>query len=135
MKLTVVTPYGISYQDVVQKATVSTQAGVITVLPGHAELISILAPGELLITKENGEHPFAISGGVIEVRNTGDVYILADTAERADDIDLERAEAAKKRAEELLAEQQHMLDVDFARLQSKIEKELARMHVANTYRK
>lgn len=135
MKLTVVTPYGISYQDDIEKAIIPTKSGVITVLPLHAQLVSVLASGEMVITKENGDHPFAISGGVMEVRADGNVYILADTAERADTIDIARAEAGRQRAQELLAQQQNALDVDFARLQAKIEKELARISVGKKYRK
>ena len=63
-----------------------------------------------------------------------ELYIVADTAERAEQIDIARAEAARQRAEELMKQQQ-IADVDYARIQAKLEKELARVRVGKKYRK
>jgi F-type H+-transporting ATPase subunit epsilon len=77
----------------------------------------------------------AVSSGVAQIKPDSHVVLMADTAERAEDIDVERAEQARKRAEELLAQAADQADVDFAYLQAKIQKELARTHVGNRWRK
>ncbi len=131
----IVKPEGIVYADEqVTKVTIPTKEGYITVLPHHVPLITILDAGELIVFKKDHEVPIAVSGGVAEVRSDNTVYILADSAERAEEIDLERAEAGRKRAEELLAAEEKSADVDFARVQASLEKELNRLRIAKKYR-
>lgn len=78
--------------------------GQLGILPKHAPLMTVLAPGEVLVKREGQpDLSFAVSGGWMEVR-PNQVNILARTAERSDEIDLQRAEAARARAEQLLAE-------------------------------
>lgn len=78
--------------------------GELGILPRHAPLITVLAPGEVQVKREGQEDLFfAVSGGWMEVLPT-QVTILARTAERSDEIDVQRAEAARARAEELLAQ-------------------------------
>lgn len=131
---TIVTPQGVTYQDKVEQVSIPTIDGEITVLEGHATLIAVLKPGELRIGKAGYSVSVAVSGGVVEMRHTGDMYVLADTAERAEHIDLERAEAAKKRAEELLHQVQQIDGVEFARMQAMLEKEMARVRIGKKYR-
>lgn len=77
--------------------------GELGILPRHAPLITVLSPGEVQVKREDGEDLFfAVSGGWMEVLPS-QVTILARTAERSDEIDVQRAEAARVRAEELLA--------------------------------
>jgi F-type H+-transporting ATPase subunit epsilon len=94
----------------------------------------VLVPGELSIQKNGQSVLLAISGGMLEVRRGGEVYILADTAERAEHIDIERAEQARARAEVLMREQKDATDIEFARLQIKLEKELNRLRVGRKSR-
>jgi F-type H+-transporting ATPase subunit epsilon len=131
----IVTPEGPVYVAEIEKVTVPTTSGEITILPTHAPLVSILQTGELVAMKDGEEVSMAVSGGFLEVRDGSRVYIMADTAERAEHIDVTRAEEARARAEELLAKQTDMADVDFARIQAVIEREMARISVANKYRK
>lgn len=135
MLLKIVTPDGSTYESEVDQVSVPTQTGEITVLPHHIPLVSVLKAGEIRIVKNNEEVILAVSTGVLEVRPNSEVYVLADTAERAEHIDLERAEASRKRAEELLQQKQSLEDVEFARLQAKMEKELVRLRVGKKYRK
>lgn len=135
MKFRIVTPDGITFEDEITQVSVPTQSGEITILPHHIPLVSVLKAGEIRITKENNETDIAVSTGVIEVRPQDEVYVIADTAERAEHIDLERAEAARKRAEELLQQRSTLEDMEFARLQAKLEKEMARLRVGKKYRK
>ncbi len=134
IKFKIVTPYGVTYDDTIEKVTIPTQAGEITVLENHTPLVSILAAGELIIYKEGYSTGIAISGGFFEIRPNSEVYIMADTAEHGTEIDIERAEAAQKRAEELLRQVQSAEDVDYARLQAAIEKELVRISVGRKYK-
>ncbi len=78
--------------------------GKLGILPTHAPLISLLSEGELRVKQGDEEQSFAIGGGYIEVLND-EVTVLADTAERADEIDIARAAAARERAERLLKEE------------------------------
>ncbi|KKW42492.1 MAG: F0F1 ATP synthase subunit epsilon [Candidatus Magasanikbacteria bacterium GW2011_GWA2_56_11] len=135
LQFKLVTPDGIVYDDAIDQVSIPTAAGEITVLPRHIPLVSIISAGELRLKKDGAEIPLVVSGGVLEIRPGSQLYVLADTAERAEHIDMERAEAARARAEELMKQKEQMADVDFARLQAKMEKELARLRVGRKYRK
>ncbi len=100
--------------------------GRLGILPEHAPLLTTLKAGELRIKLGADEEPIFVSSGFLEVSNNN-VTILADTAERADEIDEARAQAARRRAEELLA--QSRSDVDRAELQGALERAMARLHI------
>ncbi|MFA5126725.1 MAG: ATP synthase F1 subunit epsilon [Patescibacteria group bacterium] len=133
IKLKIVTPERVLYEDTVDQLSVSTTTGQLTILPHHLPLVSQLAPGELIIKKGNKvEDLMAISGGLLEVL-PDQVVVLADTAERASEIDEQRAEAARIRAQELL--QTKVMDAEqFAYFSAALEKELARLRVAKKYK-
>jgi len=132
IKFKIVTPERIVYEAEVDSITLPTEQGEITVLPCHIPLLASLKPGELVVRKGVEVSPMSISGGFVEVREGSEVTVLADTAERAHEIDLKRAEEAKARAAKLLAER-HEEDVDYTALAARIEKELARLRVAKKY--
>lgn len=135
MKVKIVTPQGILLDtEAVVSITLPTEDGIITILEDHIPIISVLAAGELLVRLEKGEENFVVSGGVIEVMPGNIINIMADTAERAADINLEEAEAAYKRAQEYMEQKISEQNVDFVALQGMIEKELARVTVAKKYR-
>lgn len=131
----VVTPDGVTYEDEIEKVTIPTGAGQITVLEGHAPLVSTLKPGIVFVHKDKNVVELAISTGILEIRPDSEVYLMADTSERAEDIDIERAQQARDRAEELMRQQENAADVDFARLQAVIDKEMARITVGKKWRK
>jgi len=134
IKFEIVTPERILTKEMVKSITTPTREGIITVLPRHIPLISILVPGIIEYRKENDEiGMMAVSGGFIEVLRDK-VVILADTAERADEIDLVRAEEARKKAEEAKQRAENQSDVDFAGITAQLEKELARVKVAKKWR-
>ncbi|GAB4284149.1 MAG: hypothetical protein Kow0081_1170 [Candidatus Dojkabacteria bacterium] len=137
MKLKIVTPIGRIFEgDNVEKLTIPTESGVITILEDHMPLISIVSPGEVLIhDTEETITALAISKGVLEVRETGEIFVLAETAEHADEIDIDRAEEAKKAAEEFLKTKHDIEDVDFAKMQAQLEKELARIEVGRKWKR
>lgn len=107
--------------------TIPTADGEITVLPEHTPLVSVLKPGVLTVRAGEKEKHVAVSGGFVQVA-ADSVTILADTAERADDIDVRRAEAARKRAEEAMAKQHEREDLTDAA--AELQKHLARLRAA-----
>ncbi|HEX9804556.1 MAG TPA: ATP synthase F1 subunit epsilon [Candidatus Dojkabacteria bacterium] len=136
IKLKFVTPYGTIYNDSdIDAITIPTKSGIITIKGDHVPMLSIITPGEIQLDKGSHSVSLSVSKGVIDIRQNSVVYILADTAERAEEIDIERAEQARKRAEEFLKKQEDIADIDFARVQAQIEKELARINVARKYKK
>jgi len=129
-------PEGIVYEGQIEKVTIPTLSGEITVLENHAPLVSVLDTGEMIVHVSNKETvSISISGGILEIRPDSKVYIMADSAEKSEEIDIERAEEAKNRAQEMLEKEKNLADVDFARLQAIIEKEMNRIHIAKKYRK
>ena len=136
MNLTIATPYGTTYKgSVVKSITIPTLGGVITIMEDHIPILYIVAPGEVIVTDENGEiFEIAISKGIVEVIKGSRINVLADTAERAEQIDIERAEEARKKAEEFLAKKDYAADVDFAKIQAQLEKEMVRIRVARKYK-
>ncbi|MFA6285345.1 MAG: F0F1 ATP synthase subunit epsilon [Parcubacteria group bacterium] len=132
IKFKIVTPEKTVFEEEIDQVTLPTQEGEITVLPNHIPLISVLSPGELVIKKDNEEIDMAVSGGMIEVRNN-EIVILADTAERAEEIDLKRAEEARARAEKLKDEKIRIDETEFAIAAAIFEKNLARIKVARKH--
>ena len=106
--------------------------GQLAVLPKHAAFMTMLAPGELILKKGADEIPFAVTGGFFEVLNDK-VIVLADAAERADEIDLERATKARERAEHAL-ENKESLESQ-AEMQAALSRSLVRLRVAENRRR
>lgn len=134
LKVKIVTPEKIILHDFYDEAIIPTTSGTIGVLPNHAPLVSILQAGEIRLKKNTDETLLSISGGFIEVRPHSSLIILAETAEKAEHIDLERATAARLRAEEMLKEKEKLSDQEYAAVQAAIEKETARIKVGKKYR-
>src|SRR3989344_3775663 len=125
INLEITTPERVILKDEVDELVLPTPNGEIGILPHHIPVVSLLAPGEIRITKGGSVTNMAVSGGFIEVQ-PDKVIVLADTAERAEEIDEQRAEEARQRAQKLLQEKR--LDQEqFTALSVKIEKELARL--------
>lgn len=127
------TPERIVYKADVEELSLPTSMGEITILPHHIPLVANLAQGEIRAKEKDKVLAFACSGGFIEVKPSGEVVILADNAERAEEIDEARAEAARKRAEDLMKEK--VTDqVEYAAISTKLERELARLRVVRKHR-
>jgi len=133
IKFKIVTPERTVYEEEVNQVTLPTEDGEITILPNHRSYIANLKPGELMARKEKEEILMSISGGFIEF-NGNVLTVLADTAERADEIDLARAEEAKTRAEEIKKQKESLDDEEYARVAAMIEKHSARIKVAQKHR-
>lgn len=133
LRLDIVTAEQVVYAEDVDVVVAPGVEGQLGILPHHAPLMTTLKAGELRIKKGGEEVSMAISGGFLEVRPDG-VVVLADTAERAEEIDIARAEEAKRRAQEQLAEKQAP-GVDEARVEASLRRALIRIRVAEKRRK
>ncbi len=134
IKFKIVTPERIVVEEEVYQVTLPVVGGEVTILPHHVPYIGTLQPGEILVRKEIGgeEMSLATSGGFVEFHDDT-LSILADTAERAEEIDLARAEEARKRALALKEERVTMDDEEYARTAALLEKELVRVKVARRH--
>jgi F-type H+-transporting ATPase subunit epsilon len=104
--------------------------GMLGILPRHAPVLTSLTYGELQVKKDGEpDRYFAVGGGVMEVQ-PDHVIVMADSAERADEIDVERAMASRRRAEELLADK----TVDFSRAEAALRRSDTRLKVAQRRR-
>ena len=134
LKLKIATPEKVIYENEILQVSIPTMDGEITVLPNHVPLVSVLKAGEMKIVDKDGEQILAVSGGFLEVRGQNEIVILADNAERATEIDIDRAEQARLRAEELMKQTKSVEDVDFAKLQAMIDREMNRIKVGRKYK-
>lgn len=120
IKFKIVTPEKTVFEDEVDEAVLPVSDGEVTILPNHEAYIASLKAGEIMLRKGKEEVSMAVSGGFIEFEKNK-LTILADTAERAEEIDLKRAQEARERAEEL-------------KLIADIQKQSARIRVAHKHR-
>src|SRR4029079_15448196 len=117
--------------ETVDEVEIPGSEGYFGVLPGHTPLLALLGAGELWYRQGTEKHYFSMAFGFAEVQPDR-VTILAQIAERADEIDLARAETAKRRAEERLA--RPVADLDFERARIAMMKSLIRLQVATRAR-
>jgi len=133
LRLEIVTVERLVYSEDVDMVIAPGIQGQLGILPRHAPLLTALTYGELRAKRGSEENSFAISGGFMEVQPDR-VIVMADTAERAEEIDLERAEAARRRAEERLrARAQNQ--ADFTRAEAALRRSLLRIKLADARRK
>jgi len=136
LKLKIITPEKIVFEnDEIDQVSIPTNTGQITILPSHIPLISMIEAGELVYSSKGKVEHFAVSGGFIEVKTDNRVMILADNAEKADEIDTERALAAREKALKQIEALKNLEDIDFAKLQAVIERENNRLKMGKKYRK
>ena len=126
IKLDIVTAEGVVFSEDVDLVLAPGVEGLLGILPHHAPLMTMLEPGELQVRKGGEELSLAVSGGFLEVRPDR-VIVLADTAERAEEIDIARAEEAKRRAQEQLSHRTP--GVDETRTEAALRRSLARLKV------
>ena len=130
----IVTPEKVILSEVITQVVVPTKAGEITVLPNHISLVSNLRPGVITAKKEDGgEVVMAVSGGFLEVLKDK-VVVLADTAERADDLDEDRVKEARIAAKKAKDDAKHMDTERFANITAQLQKELARESALKKWR-
>jgi len=134
INFSLVTPERKLLEEEVMQATLPTEAGEVTILPDHIPYIANLKPGEIVTKNAKGEsESFVVSGGFVEFHDNA-LSVLADAAERADEIDLERARLAEERARAI---REKTLDVSAEEQEvavAALERAWARLHVATKHR-
>ena len=128
IQLEIVTPERLVYEDEVDSVNVPGIEGELGILPHHAPLLSILGFGELRIRKGGAEESFAIVGGFVQVR-PDKVVVMAETADLAAEIDLEKAEEARREAERAL-ETGYSEGADLSAARAALQTALMRIRVA-----
>ena len=126
--LEIVTPERLAYSDTVDAVVLPGSEGELGVLPHHAPLVSMLGVGELRIRKGGTEESFAIAGGFLQVR-PDKVVVMAETADLASEIDLEKAQEARREAERAI-ESGYQEGADLAAARAQLQQALLRIRVA-----
>ncbi len=117
----------------VSHLSVSGQEGELGIMPGHTPLLTPIKPGMVQLVKQHGgEEVIYISGGFLEVQ-PGGVTVLADTAIRGEDLDQAKAEAAKRAAEEQIANP--TMDIDYALVTAQLAQAVAQLQAIKLTRK
>ncbi len=127
LTVSVVTPDGEVLEDDYEMVSCKAENGELGILPGHIPLVAPLTINAVRLKRENHEDLIAVNGGFLEVR-PDKVTILAQSAEKATDIDVERAEQAKTRAEQLLDSKES--DVDELRAKLALNRAINRLDIA-----
>jgi F-type H+-transporting ATPase subunit epsilon len=127
-RLDIVTPEKVVFSEEIEFVVAPGADGELGILPEHAPLVTALKIGTLRVQQGGKFFKVAVSGGFMEVKNSR-IVVLADTAERADQIDVERANAAKQRAEQRLNSKDP--DIDIKRAEIALHKALNRIKAAD----
>jgi F-type H+-transporting ATPase subunit epsilon len=129
--LEIITPTKIVLSEEVDELTIPTATGEISILPNHADLLTKVASGEMIIRRNNKTDYFAIMGGFLEI-SKNKVSVLSDYASHADDIEVAKVEEAKERAQKAMKERK--TEEDFRVAQSELGKSLLQLKVARRHR-
>ncbi len=132
LHLELITPDRVLFQGDIDSVSIPTPDGEITVLPHHIPLISIVKPGSILMRTGKEEQFFSVSRGVVEVNGTS-LRILADTAERVDELEEAAIAKAKESAEKLMQEKREDRE-GFAEATAILDRELARLQTIRRHR-
>ncbi len=127
LRLEIITPEATTYSDDVDYVVLTGVEGEMGILPQHVPLMTMLAPGELRVTKDGHEERLAVGEGFVEVTQDT-VSVLTDMAVKESDIDESAAEAAIKRAEEAM-KSDHLGEEENAAVQASLLKSLAQLRV------
>ena len=130
--LEIITPEKVVYSDEVNEIIVQTVNGEIAILPHHVNLLTQISPGEMIVKKGSNLQHLAVTGGFLEVIDNK-VSILAEYAIKAQDIEVEKAMEAKKRAEKVMKEKSTDNEVKIA--QAEIMKSILELKVATRHKK
>ncbi|MED3571247.1 F0F1 ATP synthase subunit epsilon [Cytobacillus praedii] len=131
IKVSVVTPDGPVYESDVEMVSTKAESGELGILPGHIPMVAPLQIGAVRLKTQGKTDLVAVNGGFVEVR-PDKVTILAQSAEQADEIDVDRALRAKERAEKRLNDQKRE-SVDFKRAELALQRALNRINVSDKH--
>jgi len=130
----IVTPEKLVYENEVDQITLPTKDGVITVLPGHEGLVSLVESGEVLVKVDGNGIVLHVHKGVLEVKPGSRVTVLADSADHVNELDEEKILEAKARVEKILEDKDKLSEVEFARFEDSLAREIARLSILRKYK-
>lgn len=128
--LQVLSPSGELFSGEVERVTAETKDGQITILAKHTPLVSVLDIGQLIREVDGEESRTVVAGGLIEVKSSGDVYVLADNAKRPAEIDIAEAEKAKESAAKRLKDIDKKDSDAFVEAEAKLKRNMAKLKAA-----
>ena len=132
MKCSVVSMNDTLFEGEISMLTATGITGELGILPKHIPLVTLLKPGPLKIILDNGEETIVyVSGGILEVQ-PHEVIVLADSAQRAADLDAKQVELAKREAENLLSDQRS--DIDTAAAMTALAESVAQLQTIRKYK-
>ncbi len=133
--LNVVSAEGVLFSGRAESVQVTGTGGEFGILAGHTPLLTGVVPGMVRLVKQYGEEEVIfVSGGTCEVQ-PGEVTVLADTAIRAEDLDLAKAQEAKRQAEEMLNNSATNQDVDYVKVATQLADAIAQLRVLKLVKK
>ena len=128
LTIEILTPYGRYLKTTIDYLSVTTTSGVLGILPNHSPLIAKVVVSELILKDGARSDSYAISGGLLNIKENSEISLLVNAIEKADDIDIDRALEAKKRAESRLNGGE---DIDVIRAKAALARALNRINVFN----
>lgn len=131
INLEIITPEKTAYKDVIDSITIPGTLGSFQVLKDHAPLISSFEVGVITVQKNGNKNYFSTSGGSVEVEKNK-VLVLADSVEKVDEIDVDRAKQAKERAEQRLATK-HEAEINESRAEAALKRAVNRINTRLKY--
>jgi F-type H+-transporting ATPase subunit epsilon len=132
IKVKVVTPEKVLCDCSAMQVTLPVTDGEVTILPEHRSYIASLKIGEIIMKNNGEESNIAVVGGFLEFHDN-ELVVLADEAERAEEIDIKKTEAAIKRAEDIKNKVIRTDESEYAHVAATLEKELSRIKIAKKY--
>jgi F-type H+-transporting ATPase subunit epsilon len=131
INLEIITPEKTVYKDVINSITIPGTLGSFQVLKDHAPLISSFEVGVITVQKNGNKNYFSTSGGTVEVEKNK-ILVLADSVEKVDEIDVDRARQAKERAEQRLA-RKHEAEINESRAEAALKRAVNRINARLKY--
>jgi F-type H+-transporting ATPase subunit epsilon len=128
LSLKIVSPEKLVFEDnEFESITLPTEAGEITVLPGHIPLVAAIAPGEIVARKKGKEMSLITTKGFLKLDDEGNIFILSDYAVRSEDIEIAKVEEARKKAERDMKDRKS--EKDFVIAEAELKKTLLELKV------
>lgn len=129
LSLKIVSPEKLVFEDTeLTSVTLPTEDGEITILPGHIPLVAVIMPGEIVVRKKGSETSLVTTKGFIKLEKSGEIFVLSDYAVRSEDVEIAKAEEAKKKAE--MAMKEKLSEKDFVIAEAELRKTLLELKVA-----
>ncbi len=129
LKVKIISPEKLIFdEETVESITLTTSDGELTILPGHKPLISRVIPGEIVIRQKGKENSFVSMKGFLKLDQDGNLVLIVDYVNRSEDIEIQKVEEAKKRAEKVM--QEKISQEDFAAAQFELTRTLLELKIA-----